>query len=94
MIEFQNVKKVYQTKKQTVEALKGINLTVEKGDIFGVVGYSGAGKSTLIRLVNLLEHPSDGSGDCWGQGFNQIKPEGITGRKEKNRDDLSAFQLT
>ena len=47
MIEFQNIKKVYKTKKQTVEALKGIDLTVEKGDIFGVVGYSGAGKSTL-----------------------------------------------
>ncbi|MDX1807175.1 MAG: ATP-binding cassette domain-containing protein, partial [Paenisporosarcina sp.] len=60
MIEFQQVTKSFQTKKQTVDALKGIDLTVEKGDIFGVVGYSGAGKSTLIRLVNLLERPTTG----------------------------------
>src|SRR4051812_23255925 len=83
MIEFQDVKKVYQTKKQTVEALKGIDLTVEKGDIFGVVGYSGAGKSTLIRLVNLLEHPSDGSVVVGGKNLTKLSPKELRAEKKK-----------
>ena len=83
MIEFQDVKKVYQTKKQTVEALKGIDLTVEKGDIFGVVGYSGAGKSTLIRLVNLLEHPSDGSVIVGGKDLTKLSPKELRAEKKK-----------
>lgn len=68
MIRFQNVSKVFKSKSQTIEALKDVNLTVEKGDIFGVIGFSGAGKSTLIRTVNLLESPS--SGDVIVDGKN------------------------
>ncbi|WP_019912722.1 methionine ABC transporter ATP-binding protein [Paenibacillus sp. HW567] len=60
MIELKNVHKTFTRKEMTIEALKGINLKVEKGDIFGVIGYSGAGKSTLIRLVNYLERPTQG----------------------------------
>lgn len=60
MIEFKNVSKTYTRKGISNEALKGIHLKVEKGDIFGVIGYSGAGKSTLIRLVNYLEKPTKG----------------------------------
>mgnify|MGYP000912150689 FL=1 len=61
MIEISNVKKVFKNKKVKVHALKDVSLKVEKGDIFGIVGYSGAGKSTLLRLVNLLEKPDSGS---------------------------------
>jgi D-methionine transport system ATP-binding protein len=75
MIDFQNVKKVYISKGQRVEALKGIDLTVEKGDIYGVVGYSGAGKSTLIRLVNLLEKPSEGKVVVGGKDLTSLKPK-------------------
>ncbi|WP_044481987.1 methionine ABC transporter ATP-binding protein [Paenibacillus antibioticophila] len=60
MIELKNASKTFTRKGITIEALKGINLKVEKGDIFGVIGYSGAGKSTLIRLVNYLERPTEG----------------------------------
>lgn len=60
MITFKNVSKVYEGKTQTVTALQNIQITIEKGDIFGVIGYSGAGKSTLIRTVNLLEKPTTG----------------------------------
>ncbi|WP_025688087.1 methionine ABC transporter ATP-binding protein [Paenibacillus zanthoxyli] len=60
MIELKDVSKTYTRKGISNEALKGINLKVEKGDIFGVIGYSGAGKSTLIRLVNYLERPTKG----------------------------------
>lgn len=61
MIEISNVKKVFKNKKTEVHALKDVSLKVEKGDIFGIVGYSGAGKSTLLRLVNLLEKPDSES---------------------------------
>ncbi|AIQ11615.1 methionine ABC transporter ATP-binding protein [Paenibacillus durus] len=60
MIELKDVGKTYTRKGISNEALKEINLKVEKGDIFGVIGYSGAGKSTLIRLVNYLERPTKG----------------------------------
>lgn len=60
MIEFQNLKKVYESGGQQVHALNGIDLKINKGEIFGVIGFSGAGKSSLIRCVNLLERPTSG----------------------------------
>jgi D-methionine transport system ATP-binding protein len=60
MIRFEAVNKTFETKNIRVEACRDIHLRVEKGDIFGVVGYSGAGKSTLIRMVNGLEVPTSG----------------------------------
>lgn len=61
MIELKNISKVFTTKKGNVEALKSTSLKVEKGEVFGIIGYSGAGKSTLIRCVNLLEKPTTGN---------------------------------
>ena len=61
VIEILNVEKVFKNKKSEVHALRNVSLKVEKGDVFGIVGYSGAGKSTLLRLVNLLEKPTSGS---------------------------------
>lgn len=52
--------KTYDAAQGKVEALKNINLTIEKGDIFGIIGLSGAGKSTLVRCLNLLEKPTSG----------------------------------
>ena len=60
MIEFKNISKRYDLKGQTLLALDEINLSIPAGSIFGIIGYSGAGKSTLIRLINLLERPSQG----------------------------------
>ena len=60
MIELNSVKKVYQSKKKKTTALNGIKLKVKSGEIFGIIGYSGAGKSTLIRLINMLEKPTEG----------------------------------
>lgn len=60
MIELLNVSKSFKTKNKTIQALADVSLTVEKGEIFGVIGTSGAGKSTLIRCVNLLERPNEG----------------------------------
>ena len=55
MIELKHIQSIYN-KKGNVEALKSTSLKVEKGEVFGIIGYSGAGKSTLIRCVNLLEN--------------------------------------
>ncbi|MCM1213486.1 MAG: ATP-binding cassette domain-containing protein [Lachnospiraceae bacterium] len=61
MIQIQNVTKTFLGKDDQVEALKGINLDIEKGDIYGIIGMSGAGKSTLVRCLNFLEKPTTGT---------------------------------
>ncbi|WP_117168966.1 methionine ABC transporter ATP-binding protein [Paraliobacillus sediminis] len=60
MISIQHLSKVYQTKSSTIQAVDDLSLNIDKGEIFGVIGYSGAGKSTFIRLINRLEEPSTG----------------------------------
>ncbi|MED0941204.1 methionine ABC transporter ATP-binding protein [Bacillus mycoides] len=60
MILLENVKKIYKAKSGDVTAVDNANLKVDKGEIFGVIGYSGAGKSSLIRLFNQLEKPTSG----------------------------------
>lgn len=60
MIQLRNIDKYYKTERQQFLALKNVSLTIEKNDIFGIIGMSGAGKSTLIRCINLLEKPTCG----------------------------------
>ena len=60
MIILDQVKKVFRTSSGQVTAVDSVNLEIRKGQIFGIIGYSGAGKSTLIRMLNLLERPTDG----------------------------------
>lgn len=59
-IELINVSKTFDSKEDQVEALKGVSLSIEKGDIYGIIGMSGAGKSTLVRCINYLEVPTEG----------------------------------
>lgn len=66
MIELKQLTKTYGDKKKKTTALSGLNLSVGKGEIFGVIGHSGAGKSTLIRCINLLERPTEG--EIWVGG--------------------------
>lgn len=61
MIEIKNLSKQFKVAGATVEALKDVNISIEDGDIFGIIGMSGAGKSTLVRCINMLERPSEGS---------------------------------
>ncbi len=61
IIEIQNLSKVFGTGDAAVTALSDINLSIQKGEVFGIIGLSGAGKSTLVRCVNLLERPTAGS---------------------------------
>lgn len=59
-IEIKNLTKRFEVKGHTITALNSIDLSVEKGDIFGIIGISGAGKSTLVRSINYLEKPTEG----------------------------------
>lgn len=61
IIQIQNLTKTFGSGESTVTALDGIDLSVEAGEIFGIIGLSGAGKSTLVRCMNLLERPTSGS---------------------------------
>ena len=61
IIDIVNLEKRYRSKNTDVFALQGIDLAINKGDIFGVIGKSGAGKSTLVRCINMLERPTGGS---------------------------------
>lgn len=73
MIELKRVNKIYQTKTNKVEAVKNVNLSIEKGEIFGVIGFSGAGKSSLIRLLNNLETPTSGEVVIDGKNVSNLK---------------------
>src|SRR5690625_736365 len=84
MIELNNVSKIYTRKGTEIEALKDINLKVNKGDIFGVIGYSGAGKSTLIRIVNYLERPTKGKVFVNGTNLDSYN----TGQLREARKDI------
>lgn len=60
MIEIKKLTKIFKDKTQTVTALHEVSLSIETGDVFGIIGMSGAGKSTLLRCLSLLEHPTSG----------------------------------
>ena len=68
IIEIKNLKKVFTSQTDKVLALSDIDLAIEKGEIFGIIGLSGAGKSTLVRMMNYLETPTEG--DVYFEGRN------------------------
>lgn len=83
MIRIRNLTKVYTSASGTVKALDGINLDIEKGDIFGIIGLSGAGKSTLLRCINLLEKPTSGSIEIDGVEMTGLSPKELKEMRKK-----------
>ena len=83
MIILENIKKTYIKNKQQVHALNDINLTVDTGDIYGLIGWSGAGKSSLIRLVNQLEKPTSGTVTVDGVDLNKLDAKAQREHKKK-----------
>ena len=73
MIQIRDVTKTFVGKDNKVEALKGINLDVHKGEIYGIIGMSGAGKSTLVRCLNFLERPTSGTVLIEGKDLSKMK---------------------
>ena len=75
MIELQHIDKIYHTSSGDLHALKDINLTINEGEIFGIIGLSGAGKSTLVRCINMLEKPTSGKVIVDGQEMTALGEE-------------------
>ncbi|RKJ52323.1 methionine ABC transporter ATP-binding protein [Butyricicoccus sp. 1XD8-22] len=93
MIELKNISKIYKTNNGEIAAVKDVNLTIEKGEIFGVIGYSGAGKSSLIRLLNGLEKPSTGSVSVNGQEISSISGKQLRNARQKISMIFQHFNL-
>ncbi|MDV2684170.1 methionine ABC transporter ATP-binding protein [Alkalihalophilus lindianensis] len=72
MISLQSIRKRFETKNGPVHAVDGVDLTIAEGEIFGVIGYSGAGKSTLIRMLNMLERPTEGDVTVAGKKLSAL----------------------
>ena len=75
VFELQNVYKTYKNDGKEFTALKDVSLTIEEGEIFGIIGMSGAGKSTLVRTLNRLEEISSGSVSFYGRNLAELKPK-------------------
>ena len=74
MIELKNVCKTFDSGTGEVDALKDVSLTINDGDIYGIIGMSGAGKSTLVRCINLLERPTSGEIIVNGERLDTMSP--------------------
>lgn len=83
MIEIKNISKTFHQKKQSFKALDNVSLSVEQGDIVGIIGFSGAGKSTLIRTVNLLEKPDNGQIIINGKDFTKLNSKQLANERKK-----------
>lgn len=80
MVELKNIEKIYPN---GFHALKNINLRVEGGEIYGIIGFSGAGKSTLIRIINLLEAPSSGEVIVNGKNLASLSARELRTERQK-----------
>ncbi|WP_096187802.1 methionine ABC transporter ATP-binding protein [Evansella halocellulosilytica] len=83
MITFENVSKVFGDGEEGIAAVKDVSLKVNKGDIYGVIGFSGAGKSTLVRCVNLLERPTSGRVLVNGQNMTDLSAQQLRDARKK-----------
>ncbi len=89
MIEIKHLCKSFSVKGGTFDALQDINLTIEDGDIYGIIGMSGAGKSTLVRCINLLEHPTSGTVSVNGKDLGKLTASEL---RDARRDITMIFQ--
>ena len=85
MIALQHVSKVFagSDKTKQVHAVDDVSLTIQNGDIFGIIGFSGAGKSTLVRCINLLERPTSGSVEVDGQELTRMSAKELRQARKK-----------
>lgn len=89
MIEVRGLCKTFETKDAKVEALQDISLSIQAGDIYGIIGMSGAGKSTLVRCLNFLERPTAGTVEVEGEDLSSLSEKEL---RAKRRDIAMIFQ--
>lgn len=83
MIELKHISKTFHTQKGDIDACKDVNLTIQDGEIFGVIGYSGAGKSTLVRIINQLEKQTNGEVIINGENISQLNAKDLRIKRTK-----------
>ena len=83
IIELKDIDVTFHNGDQTVKAVQAVDLAIEKGDIYGIIGYSGAGKSTLVRVINLLQAPTNGTVTVNGQQLQQLAPAALRQARKK-----------
>jgi len=83
ILECKNIKKVYQTKNLTTEALRDVNFSVEKGEFISIMGESGAGKTTLLNILATLDSPSFGVLLLNGKDMGNLKKEEVSAFRRK-----------
>ncbi|MBR3694385.1 MAG: ATP-binding cassette domain-containing protein [Erysipelotrichales bacterium] len=83
MIELKNIVKTFIGKGNDIHAVRGVDLTIEDGEIFGIIGYSGAGKSTLVRLINQLETQTSGEIYIEGEEISHLSPSALRKKRMK-----------
>ncbi len=93
MIELKNLSKSFATADGQVDALKHVSLTINDGDIYGIIGMSGAGKSTLVRCINMLEKPTEGSVVWDGVNLGTLKKKEIQQIRHKITMIFQSFNL-
>ncbi len=93
LIRVEQLCKEFQTKDGTFAALNNISFSIDKGDIFGVIGLSGAGKSTLVRCMNLLERPSSGRVWIHDRDIAQLSPKELRRTRQKTGMIFQHFNL-
>lgn len=93
MISIKNLSKNFNTPYGKVEVLKGVNLEIEKGDIFGIIGFSGAGKSTMVRCLNLLEKPDEGTIVIGNKDMTKLNKKELRKAREKIGMIFQQFNL-
>lgn len=83
MITLKDVGVAFKGTHGTINAVEKVNLSIDKGDVYGIVGYSGAGKSTLVRTINLLQRPTKGSVWVNGQNMLVLSPKELRNARKK-----------
>src|SRR5574344_2125682 len=83
IIELKNIYKTFTTEKGILNAVEDASISVQRGEIFGIIGFSGAGKSTLVRTINLLGRPTSGSVTVNGKNFLALSEKELRQERKK-----------
>ena len=93
IIELQELSKTFGSGESQVNALQNVSISIEKGDIFGIIGLSGAGKSTLVRCINLLERPDSGKVLFHGEDLLALPQKQLRSQRRKISMIFQSFNL-
>ena len=93
MIRFEHVSRVYHNDGREFAAVNDVSLEIEKGEIFGIIGFSGAGKSTLVRCINLLERPTSGKVFIGDEELTAMSPAELRQHRKKIGMIFQQFNL-